>query len=690
MNTFSFLAPLAESFEILLRASGRGALMAAGVLALQAALGQRLPARWRYGLWLAVLAALILPPLSRQSIDVAPYRETAVLRYVFPAEIAAAPASLPAASGASVDAFSPRGLTGWEIAALVWVAGAIILAGIWLASHQLLMRRVERSAQETDEQILAQVKACGRVVGLRRLPRILQASAIESPAVTGWWPGTLLLPADAHERFSESELRFVLLHELAHLRRGDVILNWLVTAMLALHWFNPLLWFAAARLRVDRENACDATVLALFERDERSAYGHTLLKLHTMLSGAHRSPAFVGILEGAGSLRERIRRIAEYRAGGVGWGVGAAALAVGWLLCLGVELEGQTAASAPTAAAPANLETRLLQRLSGGQQIEIEAHLFQIDPAAGSITVGAMTFPPASGAPREASAFTAAGVLTADEGREFLEKLTQLDGVERLAAPHVTVKNKQRAVFEMIREFRYPTEWSEPEGTAAPMPKNFETRNLGVTLEVEPAVELHQPDMQRHVIDLHLVPQLVYFLGWEDAKTPRGTAVQRPIFSHRKVTTTVSIFGDQYLLLSGEMDLPEGKPQDEPGDQKASDVKLHRKTVLWVVNAKLLDLRAADAPRQMIANELFQRRDWRLNDAPIEQWVAYFTAQSRVLDPERRGLNLILGKPPTEPRRVTLDLKATSLVSALEAAARAAGMRVEDQGGNTLVLIPDA
>jgi hypothetical protein len=73
---------------------------------------------------------------------------------------------------------------------------------------------------------------------------------------------------------------------------------------------------------------------------------------------------------------------------------------------------------------------------------------------------------------------------------------------------------------------------------------------------------------------------------------------------------------------------------------------------------------------------------------PIEQCVAHFTGMSRLIDPEKRGLNIVLGKPPTEMRHVTLDLKGTNLINALEFAAKAAGMRVEESAPNTVILTP--
>src|SRR5205814_610842 len=162
--------------------------------------------------------------------------------------------------------------------------------------------------------------------------------------------------------------------------------------------------------------------------------------------------------------------------------------------------------------------------------------------------------------------------------------LNQKKGVDLLSAPRVTTKSGQRAVIEIVREFRYPTKYSEPklpeirssslaaEAVTLPVvapstPQDFETRNTGVTLEVEPVVG---PD--GITIDLNLVPQVVEFEGFINYGTPISTVnpnnitatliptvvltqnvINQPIFSSRKVTTSVSVWDGQTVGVGGLM-----------------------------------------------------------------------------------------------------------------------------------------
>jgi hypothetical protein len=111
---------------------------------------------------------------------------------------------------------------------------------------------------------------------------------------------------------SRAELRFVFLHELVHLKRCDVLAEWLLTVLQVGQWFNPLVWVAAGRCRADREVACDAAVLALSGESARADYGHTILRLAAEIPFRPRAvTAGVGILEHHLPLERRLRMIAN-------------------------------------------------------------------------------------------------------------------------------------------------------------------------------------------------------------------------------------------------------------------------------------------------------------------------------------------------------------------------------------------
>ena len=152
---------------------------------------------------------------------------------------------------------------------------------------------------------------CTKSLGVRQRVTVIETEEVESPAVYGLWRKRLLLPEGLREELTPGEVRHVLQHELAHLKRRDPELNCLVAALQMLHWFNPVLWFAFARMRADRELATDELALAHTQQRERDAYGETILKV---LEGLTQRPALaglVGIGESKAQIGERIRAIAR-------------------------------------------------------------------------------------------------------------------------------------------------------------------------------------------------------------------------------------------------------------------------------------------------------------------------------------------------------------------------------------------
>ena len=130
---------------------------------------------------------------------------------------------------------------------------------------------------------------------------------------------------------------------------------------------------------------------------------------------------------------------------------------------------------------------------------------------------------------------------------------------ELVAYPEVVTCSGQRATVEDIQEVRYATNVQAPPADAAsqkgdgkgPPSFTYETRNTGVTLEVDPTVTADGKS-----VNLTLVPQRVTLMGWQDAfivHNPNGTttAIQQPVFSTLKVTTSVSLrSGESYFLSS--------------------------------------------------------------------------------------------------------------------------------------------
>lgn len=175
---------------------------------------------------------------------------------------------------------------------LVWAIGFCVLI-LRLLAARLMLWNTERHgtviwssrqpAKATHDPIVTALEAVSMQLGICRPVTLMLHSDKTIPVVWGILRCHLLLPVAARQWTGE-QLRSVLLHELAHVNRRDMMAQLLAQVACALYWFNPLVWFAAWRLGVERERACDDLVLACGVRP--SAYAGHLLEVVTELSPA--------------------------------------------------------------------------------------------------------------------------------------------------------------------------------------------------------------------------------------------------------------------------------------------------------------------------------------------------------------------------------------------------------------------
>lgn len=159
-----------------------------------------------------------------------------------------------------------------------WLAGAGVVALCMAGCCLRMRRRIRRSTVLPDARINKIFEACKKELGIRGGIRLRLCSALTTPALTVSPRPMLLLPLDL---FSEDEevLRYALLHELTHYRRGDHAVRLTVNILKAVWWFHPVVWLADRQIVMDMETACDNMVVRRMEKEEKRRYAATVLAM---------------------------------------------------------------------------------------------------------------------------------------------------------------------------------------------------------------------------------------------------------------------------------------------------------------------------------------------------------------------------------------------------------------------------
>jgi beta-lactamase regulating signal transducer with metallopeptidase domain len=397
-----------------LQATVKGSVAILLIALAQRLIGRRVPARWRHALWLVIVLRLVVPvaPASTWSIFnlVPPHpgiqwqlRGDAG-QIVFQPQAAATSGWLPMIQ-------VPWWIAGWRWVAAIWICGIIAFASralIATARVHWIVRRAREAetvpASASTWMARQIVEEGRRQLGIAHAVGVVESALIEVPALHGVFRPTLLLPEGLSEGFAPDELRHVILHELCHLRRHDIAVNWLLAAVQALHWFNPLVWFAISRIEEERELACDELTLSCLRQNERFGYGRTILKLLDRFRSAETVPALVGIVNPREKMRRRIMMITNV---GKRSRLGAPLLAALTAICL-VALTDAHGGESRTLGTldPSGVET--LKHFNGPVSLDLKCGSFSnmLNAVAGKSGIPVTQSPSIAGSPAQHARFT--------------------------------------------------------------------------------------------------------------------------------------------------------------------------------------------------------------------------------------------------------------------------------------------
>lgn len=321
------------SYSMLLQSTVLIAILAG----LDCLLKRRARAIVRYSLWMVLLVKLVLPvnfSLPTSGIQLTTHFEYSPPEYAEPGHLV--PQFEPNSVGANIEELrfdkpqmapapgeglrvsavtAPQAepetslnLLGWlSLSYLLLVA---ILFGIVIHKCASLLRFV-RSCPEVSVDLQDLLDLCRQELGIRRKVRLRVADRDITPALCGIIRPTIVLPHSLASTLQSPELRAILLHELAHLKRGDLFVNLLQTILQIIYFFHPLLWLANAHIRKLREQAVDEVVLVAMGAEAES-YPVTLVNVARMkFSRPGASLGAIGILESKSTISVRIRRMLD-------------------------------------------------------------------------------------------------------------------------------------------------------------------------------------------------------------------------------------------------------------------------------------------------------------------------------------------------------------------------------------------
>lgn len=338
---------LLQAFDWVIRASIMASLLVILIVVVKILLKNKLQPRWHYIIWLPVVIRLLLPWSPESSIsmynllpqqqyfsnDYRPIESAEISKQkdllsdtnnqidpsigVKPAEqtseaISTESTTKPVTLLQSVSGYFSE-LNMKEVLMYIWLIGAISFALVTIIANLNVTRRMKKQKHITNLEIIQALENCKQRMEIKRPVTLIATDIVPSPAVFGFVKPKILLSNSMIRKFQENQLKYIFFHELAHIQRRDVAMNWLIHMLMIIHWFNPIMWYACKRIREDQEVACDALALSQISNDQKTEYGHMIIHLLEHISKSRRLPGLVGFFGNKEQLKRRILMIKHFK-----------------------------------------------------------------------------------------------------------------------------------------------------------------------------------------------------------------------------------------------------------------------------------------------------------------------------------------------------------------------------------------
>lgn len=194
---------------------------------------------------------------------------------------------------------------------IIWVVGIFIIILYILAVNLRLHSIANKLNKCENDQINKLLEECKTKININSNVVIILNKHDKAPYLLGLFKPKIIISSQIIDKFSLEEVRYIFLHELSHLKKKDILINWIIILVQAVHWFNPVIWYALNKMKQDCEISCDEMVLNCINIKEAINYGQIILNLAKAFSNNNLTPGVTAIVNKS-ETRRRIIMISNF------------------------------------------------------------------------------------------------------------------------------------------------------------------------------------------------------------------------------------------------------------------------------------------------------------------------------------------------------------------------------------------
>ena len=326
---------ISSIFDWIIFSSLMGSILVFLILGVKFAFKSALGANWHYYIWFLLLLRLIVPFTPESPVSVFNFVKLDSLESVFSSHVSSSydmkKPSTEMGNSPSEFTKNPIPLDPVEVKEhtptptdfvvvnskltliILWLIGVALLVGYTVFINLKFWYQIRTEPRANSASITHIVETCKSELKITKDISIVSTNKVHTPALFGPIKPWLLVPDSFIKSLDDLELKYIVLHELAHLKRKDIIVNWITVVVQILHWFNPVIWYGFYRMHQDCELACDAMVLSSLDPERHKEYGHTIIRLLEMMLTPQWIPGTTRMLSQKSNIKRRIRMISKFK-----------------------------------------------------------------------------------------------------------------------------------------------------------------------------------------------------------------------------------------------------------------------------------------------------------------------------------------------------------------------------------------
>lgn len=310
-------------FCSVISSSIKASILILAILLVRVLMKRRVTFKFSYILWLIVILRIIIPDLYKCNISIYRYvpeinrgiaivetRDKNIGDIAIKEDSSALPNGKVHSENIPYDnnKINPS-INLKYIALIIWLIGLSTIMGTTLIINLRFLRKISKDEIINQPSIMRIFNRCREEMGISKNILLVETNRLKTVGLMGVLSPRILFPYGLVSSLNEDNLRYIFLHELSHLKRRDILINWITSILTAIHWFNPIIWYGFYKMREDIELCCDSLVMICLKEDEEINYGYTIVKLAESIS--IKSPMIItaSVVGSKAQIKRRIKMI---------------------------------------------------------------------------------------------------------------------------------------------------------------------------------------------------------------------------------------------------------------------------------------------------------------------------------------------------------------------------------------------